>query len=386
VKQDERDACVSADAIGAEEDQPSGASIEVQGLCKAFGAQPVLRDVALQVAPGTVLALLGPSGCGKTTLLRTIAGLEAPDRGEVRVAGRLLAGDGVDVAPEDRRVGMVFQDWALFPHLSVTANVGYGLPGRAGRPRLRGRTGRGSGHDRVEAALEMVGLAGLGDRSPGTLSGGQQQRVALARALAPRPSVLLLDEPFSNLDTVLRVEIRAEVHRLLSDLGITTVFVTHDQEEAFVLGDEVAVMRDGVIVQRAAPAELYAAPATPWVASFVGDANLVPGEASGGYAHTPVGRVGLADEVRGPVQVLVRPEALTLAPGEGAQVDLVEFYGHDSVYEVILDAGTRLRARVAASPSLTRGQRVAVSYAGAPTAAWSMSTRTAPEAAVCSNG
>jgi iron(III) transport system ATP-binding protein len=341
----------------------NSASIEVRGLSKAFGPTPVLREVSLGVEPGTVLALLGPSGCGKTTLLRTIAGLECPDAGEVLVADRVLArsipgAPAIDIAPEHRRVGMVFQDWALFPHRSVAGNVGYGLS----------RGERRS--NRVEEALEMVGLGGLGERSPATLSGGQQQRVALARALAPRPAVLLLDEPFSNLDTALRVDIRTEVHRLLAELGITTVFVTHDQEEAFVLGDEVAVMRDGVIEQRAAPSALYATPASPWVAGFVGDANLVPGLATGDVAQTAVGPVELAVAADGPVQVLVRPETLTLAPGEGARVELVEFYGHDSVYELTLDTGLRVRARVAASPTLTRGQRVAVRYAGAPTTAW----------------
>jgi len=253
---------------------------------------------------------------------------------------------------------MVFQDWALFPHRSVAGNVGYGLP------RAERRSGR------VEKALEMVGLGGLGVRSQATLSGGQQQRVALARALAPRPAVLLLDEPFSNLDAALRVDIRSEVHRLLAELGITTVFVTHDQEEAFVLGDEVAVMCNGVIEQRAVPAELYATPASPWVAGFVGDANLLPGLARGDVAQTAVGPVALAVAANGPVQVLVRPETLTLASGEGAMVELVEFYGHDSVYELTLDTGLRVRARVPASPTLTRGQRVAVRYAGAPTTAW----------------
>ena len=341
----------------------NGASIEVRALRKAFATTPVLRGVSLRVEPGSVLALLGPSGCGKTTLLRTIAGLEHPDHGEVLVADRQLAravpgSTRVEVEPEHRRVGMVFQDWALFPHRSVAGNVGFGLS------RAERRSGR------VEEALEMVGLAGLGDRSPSTLSGGQQQRVALARALAPRPAVLLLDEPFSNLDTALRVEIRTEVHRLLADLDITTVFVTHDQEEAFVVGDEVAVMRSGVIEQRATPAELYAAPANSWVAGFVGDANLVIGQASGSWAQTAVGPVDLTRETNGAVQVLVRPEALTLEPGEGARVDLVEFYGHDSVYEVSLDDGLRLRARVAAAPSLVRGQRVSVSYVGGPTTAW----------------
>src|SRR3546814_4755537 len=172
---------------------------------------------------------------------------------------------------------MVFQDWALFPHLDVAGNVGYGLSRKV-------RSG-----DRVEAALELVGLGGLGKRQPGTLSGGQQQRVALARAIAPEPNGLLLDEPFSNPDTSLRTQVRSEIHRLLLDLGITTVFVTHDQEEAFVLGDEVAVMSAGEIVQQAPPAELYARPATPWVAGFVGDANLVPATASAGGAMTPAG-------------------------------------------------------------------------------------------------
>ncbi len=340
----------------------SGASVEVDGLSKAFGATPVLRGVSLRVEPGTVLALLGPSGCGKTTLLRSIAGLEAPDAGEIRVGDRTLTSAREVVPPERRRIGMVFQDWALFPHLSVGGNVGYGLP-RAERSA-----------ERVEAALAMVGLRGLAERAPGTLSGGQQQRVALARALAPRPSVLLLDEPFSNLDTSLRVEVRTEVHRLLVELGITTVFVTHDQEEAFVLGDEVAVMRGGEIEQRAAPAALYATPVSPWVAGFVGDANLVPGLAEGNSARTAVGAVALVARADGPVQVLVRPESLSLGPGDTGVVELVEFYGHDSVYEVALDAGLRLRARVPASLALVRGDRVGVRYAGSPTSAWPVTT------------
>src|SRR5690606_11336018 len=224
---------------------------------------------------------------------------------------------------ERRRIGMVFQDWALFPHLDVAGNVGYGLPRKERTP------------ERIEAALELVGLGGLGRRSPGTLSGGQQQRVALARALAPEPRVLLLDEPFSNLDTALRVQVRTEVHHLLAQLGITTVFVTHDQEEAFVLGDEVAVMAGGEIVQQAPPSELYDAPATPWVADFVGGANLVPGEADGAPASPPLGPVPLRQSVTGPVTVLVRPEPLHLVPGQGsATIELVEFYGHDTLYFV----------------------------------------------------
>jgi iron(III) transport system ATP-binding protein len=224
---------------------------------------------------------------------------------------------------------------------------------------------------RVEEALTMVGLQGLADRPPGTLSGGQQQRVALARALAPQPSVLLLDEPFSNLDTSLRVEVRTEVHRLLAELGVTTIFVTHDQEEAFVLGDEVAVMRDGVIEQQAPPADLYAAPASPWVATFVGDANLVTGTADGAGAATPVGWVPVAGDPAGRrLDVLVRPEDLRVAPGDEAMVELVEFYGHDTVYDIRLGDGSSVRARVGAAPTLRRGDRVAVSYLGPPTVAW----------------
>ena len=340
---------------------PAPAPIQVTDLSKRFDRTPVLRDISLRVEAGSVVALLGPSGCGKTTLLRTIAGLEVPDAGTVAVGSRVLTGPAGVVPPERRHVGMVFQDWALFPHLSVAANVAYGLP----------RGERRSG--RVEEALALVGLAGLADRSPGTLSGGQQQRVALARALAPRPAVLLLDEPFSNLDTALRVEVRTEVHRLLADLGVTTVFVTHDQEEAFVLGDEVAVMRDGVIEQQASPAALYARPATRWVAAFVGDANVVPGTLDAGTADTALGRVplhGAGGPAGSPLDVLVRPEAVDLVAGGTAEVRLVEFYGHDTVYEVRLPSGQVVRSRMAAAPRFTSGDHVAVRYVGEATTGW----------------
>jgi iron(III) transport system ATP-binding protein len=336
---------------GAEE---RAGTIDVRGLSKRFGRQPVLQGVDLHVPPRTVLALLGPSGCGKTTLLRTIAGLEQADAGRIEVGDALVVGPGVSVAPEKRRIGMVFQDWALFPHLDVAGNVGYGLP-RKQRTR-----------DRVEAALELVGLGGLGTRRPGTLSGGQQQRVALARALAPEPSVLLLDEPFSNLDTALRVQVRSEIHHLLLDLGVTTVFVTHDQEEAFVLGDAVAVMVDGRVVQQAPPAELYAHPATPWVAGFVGDANLLAATAAHGVASTPVGPVAVAGQADGPVTVLLRPEELRLSAGGDDEVELVEFYGHDTVYLVRSAAGPVVRVRAGSAPDHRRGDRVTLSYAGSP--------------------
>jgi iron(III) transport system ATP-binding protein len=329
------------------------ASIEAAGITKRFGGVPVLRDVSVRVDAGQILALLGPSGCGKTTLLRTIAGLETPDAGEIRVGSRVLTGGSRAVPPEQRRVGMVFQDWALFPHMTVGANVGYGLP----------RSRRAS---RVEEALAMVGLEGLAGRMPGTLSGGQQQRVALARALAPRPRAILLDEPFSNLDSALRVQIRTEVHRLLRELAITTIFVTHDQEEAFVLGDEVAVMRRGEVVQQATPSGLYAEPASPWVATFVGDANLVDGVADGRTARTTLGVVPLSAERRGPVQVLLRPEMLATQAGDDGVVEIVEFYGHDTVYHVRLDAGPGLLVRAGSAPLHRRGDRVGVRYVGSP--------------------
>ncbi|WP_208029089.1 ABC transporter ATP-binding protein [Rhabdothermincola sediminis] len=348
--------------------RPLGAQpVAVAGVDKSFGSTPVLRGASLEVQPGRMVALLGPSGCGKTTLLRIIAGLETADAGTVRVGDQVLTGPGVHVPPERRRIGMVFQDWALFPHLSVARNVAYGLPRGPRRER----------DQRVAAALEMVGLGGLGDRQPGTLSGGQQQRVALARAIAPEPQVLLLDEPFSNLDTALRVQVRTEVHHLLVELGITTVFVTHDQEEAFVLGDEVAVMYGGVIVQQATPADLYRAPATRWVAGFVGEANLVPGQARGSRAETSFGPVPLREAASGPVDVLVRPEELRVDPGEEgeaarslARVELVEFYGHDTVYVLRLEGGLTLRCRQGSAPRFARGDQVVVRYDGPATIAY----------------
>jgi len=341
-------------------------AIEVKGLHKRFGRQPVLRGVDLHVGAGSVVALLGPSGCGKTTLLRTIAGLESADEGLIEVGGEVVAGPRGEVPPERRRVGMVFQDWALFPHLDVAGNVGYGLP------RKERRQGR------IEAALEMVGLGGLSKRQPGTLSGGQQQRVALARAIAPEPSVLLLDEPFSNLDTSLRVQVRSDIHHLLLDLAITTVFVTHDQEEAFVLGDEVAVMSGGEIVQQAPPAELYARPATPWVADFVGDANLIAATASGGSATTAAGDVPLRAGAEGDVTVLLRPEELRLVPGGDATVELVEYYGHDTLYRVRSASGQALKVRAGSVPEHRRGDAVSLTYAGPPAVSWAAGIEVAP--------
>ena len=346
---------------------PGGTAVDVtvSGVSKSFdGSTSVLEAVDVSVVGGATLALLGPSGCGKTTLLRIIAGLEVPDAGTVVVGGRTLTGPGELVAPERRQMGMVFQDWALFPHLSVARNVGFGLE----------RSER-KVSPRIDEALEMVGLGGFGDRMPSTLSGGQQQRVALARAIAPRPSVLLLDEPFSNLDAALRVEVRTEIHQLLVELGITTVFVTHDQDEAFVLGDRVAVLSEGHVVQVGTPSAIYTEPATRWLAGFVGDANFVPGDASGSAVHTVLGGLPLRHDRQGRVEVLIRPEHLDIEGAEPTSVDaggaavgtveLVEYVGHGTTYLVAV-GDSQLRVRRASAPTLQRGDRAVLRYVGGP--------------------
>lgn len=335
-------------------DHVSARGVEVTGVDKSFGDTSVLRSIDLSVDPGESLALLGPSGCGKTTLLRLIAGLDRPDDGRIVIGDQEMAAPGTWVAPEKRNVGMVFQDWALFPHLTVGRNVGYGLP-RADR------TG-----PRVIEALEMVGLPDLVDRMPETLSGGQQQRVALARAIAPRPTVLLLDEPFSNLDSALRVGVRSDVHRLLVDLGITSIFVTHDQEEAFILGDEVAVMQDGRIEQIGSPQDIYRSPSSPWIASFVGEVNLLPGTGRGDVAETVVGPIPLANDATGDIVVLVRPEDLALEADGPSTVTLTEYYGHDMMVSVAVSDTAEVNVRASARQPWSRGDLVSVSYVGEP--------------------
>ena len=328
--------------------------VTVRSLAKSFGETEVLRGADLAVPAGSIVSLLGPSGSGKTTMLRTIAGLERPDSGQIEIGPRLVSGDATFVAPERRRVGMVFQDWALFPHLSVERNVAFGLS----------RQERRSKSALVADTLEMVGLRQLAHRMPSELSGGQQQRVALARALAIRPSVILLDEPYSNLDTALRTQIRLEVQRLLTDLGITTLFVTHDQEEAFVMGERVAVMFDGVVVQQGRPSEIYDTPGTRSVARFIGDANFFAGTADGDKAETRIGPIPLLRPLAGSVEVMVRPEYITVAAGDEATIEKVEFFGHDSIYLIKPDDQPSLKARVLSTPEFRPGQRVALSYGG----------------------
>ncbi|MEO6121135.1 MAG: ABC transporter ATP-binding protein [Acidimicrobiales bacterium] len=329
----------------------SGASVELVGVVKCFGPVRAVDEVTLALPAGDITALLGPSGCGKTTTLRLVAGFEAPDAGEVRLAGITVAGTGTWVAPERRRVGMVFQQLALFPHLDVAANVAYGLHRRS----------RADRRARVTELLDLVDLAGYERRRPDQLSGGQAQRVALARALAPGPEVVLLDEPFSSLDVSLREEVRAEVRRILKAAGTTALLVTHDQDEALALGDQVAVMLGGRLAQVGSPEEVYRRPASAAVAAFLGDTNLFSGMVTAGLLDTPVGRLAL----EGPAGVatgLVRPEDLELdedPTGPGRVVDVV-YYGHDQVVTVALPGGSVVRARLHARRRLAPGASVNV--------------------------
>jgi iron(III) transport system ATP-binding protein len=289
-----------------------------------------------------VVTLLGPSGCGKTTALRVIAGFEHAG-GSVDIHGRRVLDEDAFVPPEKRRVGMVFQDYALFPHMTVASNVAYGL-------------GKDDREGRVGEVLELVGLTGLEHRMPNELSGGQQQRVALARALAPKPEVILLDEPFSNLDASLRDRVRRELRVILTEARTTAVFVTHDQEEALATSDIVAVMREGRVLQADTPAHLYANPANPWVAEFLGDADVLASEAAGGRVVTMVG--SFETDLQGPVSVILRPENVQISVGEtpNAVVAGSEFFGHDQLVTVALDGGTRVRARIGPRPIYQVGQ------------------------------
>jgi iron(III) transport system ATP-binding protein len=320
-------------------------------ISKRFGDAdpPAVDGLSLRVAEGEILVLLGPSGCGKTTILRLVAGLESPDAGTITLRGQVVAGPGRAVPPEERGIGIVFQDYALFPHLTVADNVAFGLPRAARR-------------SRVEQVLDLVGLGGLGPRYPHELSGGQQQRVALARALAPAPALMLLDEPFSNLDADLRAQMRDEVERILRTTGTTALFVTHDQEEAFTLADRVGVLRAGRLEQVAPPQELYHRPATRFVAAFVGAADFLPGLVTAQGIVTEVGTFANVDQLPtgARVDVMIRPDDITFVPQADGTGTITRRYfrGSETVYCIRLPSGDRVHSSQPSASMLPTGMRV----------------------------
>ena len=340
--------------------EPIELALRTLGLTKHYDEVTAVDAVDLDVRGGEFLAVLGPSGCGKTTLLRLVAGFEQPDAGGIEIGGRAVVGPRTWLAPEDRRVGMVFQESALFPHLDVAGNIGFGLA-------------RGGRDERIAEMVALVGLAGLQRRMPHELSGGQQQRVALARALAPDPALILLDEPFSSLDATLRAQLRVEVREILRRAGATALLVTHDQAEALEISDRVAVMRAGRIEQVSTPDELYLRPANRFVAGFVGDANLLVGEVRHGEVQTLAGRFragdgSLADGSR--AEVLLRPEQLHMLPVERLAspprpetvLTVVRRVFHGSEVHHVLQGptGLELEASTPSSATIELGTRVIV--------------------------
>lgn len=348
-------------------------TLTLDDLVVGYGGPPVVRGVSLDVPDREFWAILGASGSGKTTLLRSIAGYLRPTSGSITVAGELVAGPHTFVPPEKRRIGVVPQEGALFPHLDVAGNIAFGLSGNKKNARSR-----------VEQMLEMVDLEGLEKARPHELSGGQQQRVALARALAPEPTLLLLDEPFSSLDAALRSEVRTQVRALLREVGTTTILVTHDQEEALSLADQVAVMADGRIQQVGAPWTIYEEPSSLGVARFVGDLVELPVTAvEGTSAQTSVGTVPVAVDARtssaslAQSRIVLRPEQLVLVADrpvgeamDGAQrgsrgvVESISYHGHDSLTAVRLEDGARVAVRAAGGAGVAPGDAVRVMVTG----------------------
>ncbi len=320
----------------------------------ADGAVIALEEISFSVGKGEIVALLGPSGCGKTTSLRLIAGFESPDSGSIEIGGRTVASERIFLPPERRGVGMVFQDYALFPHLTVRQNVAFGLR-KWNEDRQR---------ERIQEALDLVGLSELGSRYPHELSGGQQQRVALARALAPSPQVVLLDEPFSNLDADMRAQMRQDVHRILHQSGTTSIFVTHDQEEAFMIADRVGVLNQGRLEQIDQPDVIYHTPASRFVARFVGSADFLPGLVEGERIDSELGTFPNQQGLPAgrAVHVMIRPDDIDLVPDLAGEATVVtrHFRGSDNFYCVRLPSGRTIHSSQGSTRILEPGARVAL--------------------------
>jgi len=330
--------------------------IRLEGVSKRYGGGGIaaIQRISLVVGKGEIVVLLGPSGCGKTTTLRLIAGFEAPDGGSIEIGGRIVANERIFVPPERRGVGMVFQDYALFPHLTARENVAFGLRSWNAEQRRK----------RIEEALDLVGLSELEGRYPYELSGGQQQRVALARALAPSPQVVLLDEPFSNLDADMRAQMRQDVHQILHQAGTTAIFVTHDQEEAFMIADRVGVLNQGRLEQIGQPDVIYHTPATRFVARFVGSADFIPGLVQGEGIVTELGtfpnQQGLC--LGQAVEVMIRPDDVELVADLAGEATVVtrHFRGSDNLYCVRLPSGRRVHSSQGSTKIVEPGARIAV--------------------------
>lgn len=327
-------------------------ALECKNLSKQYGPVQALAGVDLTLPRGQVLVLLGPSGCGKTTALRLIAGFDSPNSGTITISGQRVFQPGRSVPPEKRKVGMVFQEGALFPHLTVEQNVAYGLPRRADRK------------GRVHEVLRLVGLENLRHRMPHELSGGQQQRVSLARALAPQPEILLLDEPFSNLDPGLRDQVRREVREILRASNATAIFVTHDQEEALFVGDAIAVMNQGRIEQVDAPESIFHQPATRFVAEFIGMVDFLPAWRDRDRLATEVGSVAWPDVggSESELEVMVRPDCLDCYPSDQGPGVICsrEFRGAFYLYRVSLPSGHTVRCLLSHTQEYPVDAKVAV--------------------------
>jgi iron(III) transport system ATP-binding protein len=333
----------------------SNFAVECHQVSKLFDGILAVQDLSLRVPDGSLFALVGPSGCGKTTLLRLIAGFETPDNGTVQIQGELMSDASRIQPPEHRKVGMVFQDYALFPHLTVKQNIEFGLPKGLQK------------NKRSSELLELVRLTQISAKYPHEISGGEQQRVALARSIARRPAIVLLDEPFSNLDAALKTLVRSEIKQVLREENMSAIFVTHDQDEALSFADQVGVMSKGHILQTGIPDEIYTNPASLEVGTLVGESNILNGEAKGLKVTTELGVLQGNISAAGRVHALIRPESikLNLVDESGSNnalsiIDL-EYYGHAKVFRVQLGSGTIIRVRQTAGTTLRVGDAVTAS-------------------------